>query len=89
MLSDAGIIPALAPWLKFERATVLLPILHCFSTLVMDNEVLATRVSESKSSYILIFKINCMLNFLSKLYRLIFCHRFPLKIADTLSAARG
>lgn len=48
MLSEAGIIPALAPWLKFEKPAVILPILCCYSALVMDNEVLATRVSESK-----------------------------------------
>ncbi|XP_065052467.1 armadillo repeat-containing protein 8-like [Rhopilema esculentum] len=47
MLSEAGIIPALAPWLKFEKPAVILPILCCFSSLVLDNEVLATRVSET------------------------------------------
>ena len=47
MLSEAGIIPALAPWLTFEKPTVILPILCCYSALVLDNEILATRVSES------------------------------------------
>eukprot|EP00794_Sanderia_malayensis_P017631 gene17631-19385_t len=47
MLSEADIIPALAPWLKFEKPAVILPILCCFSSLVLDNEILATRVSEA------------------------------------------
>lgn len=54
MLSEAGIIPALAPWLIFEKPAVILPILCCYSALVMDNEILATRVSESKL-YVYVF----------------------------------
>jgi len=47
MLSEAGIIPALAPWLQFEKPTVILPILCCYSALVLDNEILATSVCET------------------------------------------
>ena len=55
MLSESGIIPALAPWLKFEKPAVILPILCCYSALVLDNEILATTVSESEYTKSLCF----------------------------------
>ena len=53
MLYEAGLIPALAKWLKSKQATILVPVIRCLSSLVCGNEVIANRLLQCKFCYVL------------------------------------
>ena len=49
MLYEAGILPALACWLKHKQVSVLVPVFRCMSALVHCNEIIARKVGDIKS----------------------------------------